>query len=511
MNRRDFLRKVGVTGAALTAAPLPMHALTPEAPPAKANAEIQVSDPAARSDRRNILLFIADDHSPIAGCYGTRAIKTPHLDRLAASGVRFTQASTPVSSCSPSRACLLTGLYQHTNGQYGLAHGMHNQHSVEGILTLPAIFRAAGYVTGLVGKKHVKPLDAYRFDWEYLGLNEGDGHSIPVLEMNRNVAEMAVMARGFFKQAQERPFVLVVAWGDPHRGEGEHGDDFSNKPYAGVPATRYDPADVDVPSFLPDLPEVREDLAEYYQAISRMDHGIGLILDELKEAGHGDNTMVIYTSDHGMPFPCVAKTNQYDPALRVPLLVSAPDMPGKGSTRESFVSHVDMLPTLMEWAGIQKPRDYKLPGRSFLPLLGADSSEGRDEVYGSHTMHEVTMFYPMRSIRTREFRYILNLLPESPVPMAVDVAGSRSWKAIVKHRPDKIGGRTARDLFHRPAEELYDLRKDPEERTNVAPDPAYESTLQGFRERMKKFREETKDIWLTAPWRDGNEFVKSAS
>src|SRR4051812_39312691 len=152
MNRRDFLKKASVTGAALTAVPLPMDALAADAE-LRAHAETPLPAPPSPPAGRNILLFIADDHSPIAGCYGNKAVKTPHLDRLAASGVRFTQASTPVSSCSPSRACLLTGLYQHTNGQYGLAQGVQNQHSFEGVLTLPALFRASGYLTGLVGKK----------------------------------------------------------------------------------------------------------------------------------------------------------------------------------------------------------------------------------------------------------------------------------------------------------------------------------------------------------------------
>jgi N-sulfoglucosamine sulfohydrolase len=436
------------------------------------------------------------------------------MDRLAASGVLFRHAYTPVSSCSPSRACIMTGLYQHTNGQYGLAHGVHNQQTMLTALTLPKLFRDAGYATGLIGKKHVRPQEQYPFETEIKGAQE-DGEAAPnapELALNRDVHQMALKAREFFAKNHDRPFMLLVGWGDPHRGAGDNGDGFANKHYEGVPAVPYDPAKVEVPFFLNDYPGVRQDLAEYYESISRMDHGVGLVLDELKASGRADDTLVICTSDHGMPFPCIAKTNQYEPALQVPLIIASPESAKRGIVNNALVSHVDLLPTLLAWAGIRLPKDYApLPGRSLLPILNQEEPRGFNEVYGSHTLHEITMFYPMRSIRTRKYKYIVNVTPEMPYPMGLDVLDGKAWKAIVAEKPKELGGRPMKELFHRPVEELFDLRKDPEEKQNVAADPAYGAVLKEMRRKMDEFRAATKDTWRGEAWRKGAELADTVT
>src|SRR6266850_2253825 len=201
------------------------------------------------SPRRNVLLIIADDQGLDLGCYGNSAIKTPSIDQLATSGVRFTHGFTTVSSCSSSRSVMQTGLYNHTNGQYGLAHAPHNQHTLEWVATLPKLLKAVGYATGMVGKLHVKPESLYPFDYR----SELDSIEENEIADNRDVAMMAQKAGELISANRARPFFLTVGYRDPHRAQ----QGFANtRVYSGVQKATYDPATVRVPYHLPDWPEV---------------------------------------------------------------------------------------------------------------------------------------------------------------------------------------------------------------------------------------------------------------
>jgi len=434
-------------------------------------------------ERPNVLLLVSDDQGiDQSGCYGNNVIRTPNLDALAADGVRFTQAFTTAASCSPSRSSILTGLYPHQNGQYGLAHRTHHFRIFEWVETLPTLLHKAGYRTGVVGKLHVEPRSQSLFDFTAPGRE---------LMGNRNVAKMAEYAGQFMRSCGDQPFFLLVGFSDPHRTRNGFGND---RDYPGIRPVHYSPDEVVVPQFLPDWPEVREELADMYEAVTRMDTAVGMILDQLARLGKAENTLVIYVSDNGIPFPG-AKTNIYDAGVRLPMIVRAPGVSRPGTTCDALVSFVDIVPTILEWTGVPGPK-YALPGRSFLPVLRGEQQPQRDAVFLSHSFHEVTMYYPMRGIRTRRYKYIQNLAWELEYPFASDLFRSKTWQAVLKRRSKQFGVRTTKAYLRRPAEELYDLERDPDEVHNLAGDPAYKPVLKDLKERLERMRKETADPWL---------------
>ena len=429
--------------------------------------------------QRNVLLLISDDQGLDLGCYGV-AVQTPRIDRLARGGTLFRHGYAAVSSCSPSRAVINTGLYTHQNGMYGLNHDVHHQALLPGVETLPALLRRAGYATALVGKKHVGPDSAFPYEAEL----------VPERSGIRDVRELAVAATSFIRSTNDRPFFVTVGYSDPHRAAVDYGND---RAWLGVKPERYDPRRVQIPSHLPDLPAVRQDLAEYYESLSRLDAGVGMILDDLAATGRADDTLVIFLSDNGRPFPG-AKTNFYDPGIHLPLIVRAPG--SAPAVCDAMVSWTDIAPTVLDWAGVAPPAAYKLSGSSLLPLLGKADDPARDAIFASHDFHEINQYYPMRAIRTRTHNYILNLAYQLPYPIAGDVAGSPSWKAIVADPSLRLGWRSQAAYLQRPAEELYDLTRDPAELTNLAGDPGYARIKAELAERLRAMRAATKDPWL---------------
>ncbi len=435
--------------------------------------------PAAERTARNVVLLIGDDLGFQLGCYGNKTIRTPNIDALAKNGTRFTHAFAAVSSCSPSRATLYTGLHTHTSGQYGLAHAEHNFHTFSNVRSLPGLLKANGYRTGIVGKIHVLPRSVYPFDVEI----------VQGLAGNRGVAAMAERARQFIRDGGDKPFALVVGFSDPHRAAKGFGNE--NK-YPGVKEIAYEPSDVTVPYFLSDKPDVRRDLADYYQSISRLDQGVGFLLDALKETKHAEDTLVIFLSDNGPPFPG-AKTTLYDSGVHLPLIVASPAQKQRGLTNNAMVSWIDILPTILDWTATKTLP--ALTGRSLLPILEEENPKGWDVVYGSHQCHEVTMYYPMRMIRTRTHKYIRNLAYKLDYPFASDIYNSPTWQGILERGDKTMGQRTVESFIHRPLEELYDLAKDPHESKNVAADPAYAEVLKDLRERLKAWQVKTRDPW----------------
>ncbi len=248
-----------------------------------------------------------------------------------------------------------------------------------------------------------------------------------------------------------------------------------------------------MPDFLPDKSDTREDLAQYYQSVSRLDLGVGLMLDALKETKHADDTLVIFLSDNGIPFPG-AKTTLYDPGLNLPLILAAPAQKQRGVVNRAMASYIDIMPTILDWMSVKAPAG--LPGRSLLPILEQENPTGWDVVYGSHQCHEVTMYYPMRMIRTRTHKLILNLANPLEYPTAADLYGSQTWQAILKRGDKTLGERTLESYLHRPHEELYDLEKDPKEVKNVVGDPKYADVLKDLRARLKDWQVKTKDPWV---------------
>jgi len=482
LDRRQFLSAglAAAAGAAIASGERTLAA-TPDNAAAKT---------CATERKRNVLLIVSDDHGYDMSCVGSK-VRTPVLDALAREGVLFTDAYASVSSCSSSRATLYTGLYSHTNGMYGLAHDVHNFSLLDDVKTLPWMLKQGGYATALVGKLHVRPEPLLAYDAWLLPEQPG----------NRNVAAMGHAAGKWMREQGDKPFFLTMAYSDPHRA-GDKSNFGNTREWPEVKRERYKPADVSIPAHLPDLPSVREDLAEYYESVSRMDAGIGLLLRELKESGHENDTLVIYLSDNGRPFPG-AKDNLYYEGIHLPLIVRSPNSKERGlrdaiRLNRAMVSWIDIAPTILDWTGVTPPADYgylPLPGLSILPILEQNEPTGWEEVFATHSFHEIDQYYPTRALRTRKFSYFVNLQPALEVPIASDVALSPSWKAITSTPGAKLGKRTLDAFHHRPAEELYDLETDPDEVVNLAADPRHATALADLRRQLDTWRTSTRDQW----------------
>ncbi|MBM3738287.1 MAG: sulfatase, partial [Acidobacteria bacterium] len=394
----------------------------------------------AQSRPRNILLMIADDLGLHTGAYGDSNAKTPHLDRLAAEGVRFTNAFCTTASCSASRSVILSGLQNHSNGHYGHAHAEHNLHYLPRIKSTPELLKAAGYRNAIVGKLHVNPLGG--FTWDLNAANLG----------GRNGAEMADAVKKFIQSDPSRPFHIHCGFTDPHRAA----QGFANRAYPRIQPNRFDPAKIKMPEFLPGNTETRAEVAEYYEAANRLDQNVGMMMEVLRETGQLDNTLVVFISDNGMPFPN-AKTNCYDAGIHLPMIVRAPGQSKRGLVNNAMVNWTDLLPTFLDYAGAQGP-GYELHGRSIMPILEQENPSGRDSVFFSHTFHEITMYYPVRGIRNRQYKYMRNLFPELEFPHASDLWASATWQSVLRAGENgKIGQRTAAAYLHRKGEELYDI------------------------------------------------------
>ena len=462
----------------------------------------------------NIVLIVADDHGREAlGCYGNTAIRTPHIDQLAADGTRFSNAFCTTASCSPSRSVLLTGLHNHANGMYGLEHQVHHFSSFDTVRSLPVLLEQAGYRTARIGKLHVAPERVYHFQQVLKGGGVNDPASI-----GRSPVEMARYCYDFIneknnqrsdaRRGDARPFFLYFATDDPHRSntvapdgkpvfDGSKPNLFGNRPggYPQVGDHFYQPREVKVPSYLPDTKACRAELAQYYESISRLDQGVGRLIEYLKEAGQYDNTLIIYLSDNGAPFPG-SKTNLYEPGMRLPCIVKLPKPQKKGFIQDALISWVDVTPTLLDFAGVTVSNVSK-QGRSFKNIIEQENVTGWDEVYASHSLHEVTMYYPMRVLRERRYKLIYNIAHALPYPMALDLYNSFVWQDVLKTKQKQFGKRTIDAFLHRPRFELYDLQADPEEVHNLANNPNYQTTLKRMQEKLKRFQQQTRDPWVS--------------
>ena len=468
---------------------------------------------ATQAAEKNIIVVIADDLSPTIGCYGDMTARTPNIDRLAADGTLFRYAFATTASCSASRSVVLTGLHNHRNGHYGHLHSYHKFSSFPWVKTLPVLLSSAGYRTARAGKHHNGPEEIYFFEEKIKG-------------SSRSPVEMANNCEEFIKADSDKPFFLYYATSDPHRGGGRASelkhqpDRFGNKPnkgsYPGVTEVFYDPAKVKVPPFLPDTPETRAELAQYYQSTSRVDQGLGRLMEILKKNGKWENTLILFTSDHGMAF-AGGKTTVYEGGLRVPFIVRNPYQKERGNTNNAMISFVDITPTLLDFAGgydakvgAAKPElatmpggrrskkdPYKFHGRSFLPILAEKTPDGWEIIHASHTFHEIQMYYPMRVIRDRKYKLIWNIAHPLPYPFASDLWAAPSWQAQWKKGPDApYGKKTVREYIQRPQFELFDISADPNETVNLATEDKYKPVLEEYKAKLKKFQNLTQDPWV---------------
>ena len=420
--------------------------------------------PLHAADRPNIVFAIANDWGrPHAGAYGDEGIKTPAFDRLAREGVLFENAYISSPSCTPSRGAIITGQQFWRLGAAGNLWSVWPSKFAE----YPKLLAGDGYFVG-----------SYRKGW-------GPGRH-PYSAVNPAGKQYQSVDAFFAARATDSPFCFWFGASDPHR------------PYtrgSGV-ESGIDLAKVHLFEHYPDVEEIRSDVADYYWEVERFDREVGELIARLEEMGELDNTIFVMTGDHGMPFPR-GKANLYDSGTGVPLAIRWKARVPGGRRVTDFVSTTDLAPTFLEAAGLSVPAE--MTGRSLVGLLTSDGS-GRAEPARDHVLFGKERHvpgqeapdsggYPMRGIRTDEYLYIRNLRADrwpAGTPNHEAAFITHAWLADCDNGPTKTylwthqddpAVKTYYDLAFgmRPAEELYDLMKDPGQVHNVANDPAYDT------------------------------------
>jgi arylsulfatase A-like enzyme len=427
------------------------------------------------ANQPNILFCLADDWAwPHAGAYGDRVVKTPVFDCVAREGVLFTHAFSAAPSCTPSRAAILTGQAPHRLEEGGNLYGSLPQK----FAVYPDLLEQAGYVVGLTGK-----------GWGPGNFQSGGRTRNPAGPSFKSFKDFLATVPA------DKPFCFWFGNFDPHR------------PYdkdSGI-ASGMNPRNVIVPSDLPDTPEIRSDILDYYFEVQRFDRNVGELLAAIEAAGKAENTIVVISGDNGWPFPH-GKANLYDAGTRQPLAICWPARVKGGKTSDAFVNLADLAPTFLEAAGL-KPMP-EMTGQSLLPLLVGKKQRHRDKVFLERERHANVrngdLSYPSRAVRTKDFLYVRNFRPDrwpagdpekwKSVGPFGDCDGSPSKELILAHRDKPEFVKFFQLAFaKRSVEELYDLSKDPHQITNVADRTEYAATKQKLRIRLDRWMKDTKD------------------
>jgi len=437
----------------------------------------------------NILILTADDLSYNSiGAYGCDITDiTPNIDRFAQQGLRFTHAHINSAVCQPCRQSLLTGRYPHNNGAEGFEPIDRN------VPTLPGQLKKTGYFNGILGKEiHHQPVD--RFFWDYIPfITETD--SIWRSGYSRNPALFYQYSARFFSIAikNNKPFFLVANSHDPHRPFVGSSRDTATWGNNMPPVTRqFSPEEVKTPAYLPDLTDVRKEIAQYYGSVYRCDQNIGAVLDALHESGLEDNTLVLFLSDHGASFP-FSKAQCYLNSTKTPLIVKWPGkiIPGSVDTTH-FISGIDLMPTIMESAGL--PMIPNLDGRSFLTLLLNKKQGNRNYTYSAFYQIYAKIRYTMRCLQNKNYGYIYNFWSDGKTRMSGDATGGLTWRAMLEaaETDPEIAKRV--ELYkHRVPEEFYNFKNDPDGLNNLIDDPAYADEIKKFRKKMLKLMKRCND------------------
>jgi N-sulfoglucosamine sulfohydrolase len=404
----------------------------------------------------NILYLHSHDTGRYLEPYGY-PVPTPNIMQLANQGVVFREAFCAVPTCSGSRAALLTGQYGHNNGMLGLAHrgwvlNDYGQHMVHTL-------REAGYWSAMIGEQHIaKRPDVIGYD------------RVVKVETTR-VEAVAPIAIELIAAGPRRPWFFSVGFFETHReffAPSSVGDVLYSRP----------------PENIPDHPDTRRDMASYKASARSLDQGVGAVLQALDQHKLVDDTLVVFTTDHGLAFPG-AKATLYDRGIGVTLIVRGPGGFDGGRVIDALVSHLDIYPTLCDLAGIDRP-DF-LQGESLLPLAGRHVDEVRDHLFAEATFHAA--YEPQRAVRTQRHKYIrrfgdraLPVLANTDDGPSKDLLLARGWG----ERPI-------------PFEQLYDVALDPNEAHNLIDDPAYADVRRDLTQRLERWMRETGDPLLDGP------------
>ena len=417
--------------------------------------------------RPNILWLIAEDFGPHLGCYGTREVLTPNLDRLAAEGVRYTRFFTTAPVCSPSRSAFMTGMYQTTIGAHN--HRSHRDDGFTlptGVRVLTDWMRDAGYFTANIRHmpEPVKWKGTAKTDWNFTYAGKPfDSDRWSDLKANQ-------------------PFFAQINFQETHRA-------FHAPKHA-------DPAKVELPPWTPDHPVAREDMAQYLDAATELDRKIGLVSKQLEADGLASNTIVLFFGDNGQAH-VRGKQFCYDSGLHVPLIVRwptsipAPKHFSPGSVDNRILMAIDLAPTMLALAGVKVPS--KMQGQ---PFLGSRAGKPREYAFGARDRCDETVFR-FRTVRDARYRYIRNFTPERPFLQANEYK-EKSYPVWNLLKELNVAGKltpvqAALCAPTMPAEELYDLETDPHEVHNLIQAPEQQKTLKRLRRALEKWIGQSND------------------
>ena len=427
----------------------------------------------------NIVWIFVDDMSANFSCYGEKLIATPHVDQLAAEGVKFTKAFVTAPVCSPCRSALMTGCYQTTIGSHHhrSGRGVEKITLPTGIVPVPKLFHDAGYYTCIggplvKGKAKLAKTD-YNFEWD------------------ENIYDSNDWAG---RKAGQPFFMQVQLHGGKYRGQKPN-PNFEARATRELDS-RVKPAEVTLPPYYPRDPVLLKDWADYLDCCRITDNEVGEVVARLKKENILDETIVFFMTDHGISH-ARGKQFLYDHGTHVPFVVRGPGL-GKDVVREDLVEHIDMTATSLAIAGIAIPS--WMQGRDIF----ANNYKPREAVFAARDRCDETIDH-IRSVRTQNFKYIRNYLNERPL---LQPCQYKDDKAILQrlrelHKAGELNALQEKLLFspQRPREELYDLRADPDEINNLAGDPTHANELAAMRQRLTDWEERTQDKGRTPePW-----------
>ncbi len=402
-------------------------------------------EPKKKQEAPNIIFFLADDCTfRDIGCYGSKDAITPRIDNFAKEGMRFTQCFQAVAMSSPTRSNLYTGLYPVKSGAYP-----NHTFVKDGVQSIVQHLRPKGYNTALLGKTHINPRSAFPFN--YLG----DSDELDFNKMESYIGD---------QKRKNEPFCLFVCSHQPHG------------PYTQGDPSRFPEEKLTIHPYLVDTKETRKVFSQILAEIEYMDGEFGQCLDILEKYGLSDNTIVVFASEQGNGLP-FAKFTCYDNGLQSAFVVRWPGKVKPGKESNAMIEYCDVTPTLMDIAGVEVNKE--LDGKSFLPVLLGKTNKHKEYVYGIQTTRGVIgcpTFYGSRSVRSKKFKYILNLTPdETFVNSTNNSSVFKSWQK--KALNDYNASLLANKYLKRPAEELYNVERDPFELNNLANNPAYASQM----------------------------------
>ncbi len=426
------------------------------------------------AQRPNLVLLISHDLGCHIGPYGVIPEACPRLNELAAESMRLDSHFVTSPGCSQSRSSLITGRYPHANGQFGLSHLGWTLNRDE--VLLPTVLRDSGYQTAMFGIWHLN-------EWTLEGFNHVSDDVSTRDSSPEGMADIASLRAAEWLESNaanesDKPFYLHVGFWEAHRPFcGQDGDP--------TDVGELDLENIDVPDYLPDNEAVRRECAHLRRSVESVDAGVGRILDALDAVGQRDNTIVIFTADHGLPFPR-AKGTLYDPGIQVAFMARWPGRIAGGSHSTNLTSNADVMPTLLEAAGLDTPE--RAQGESFLGLLNGDQGGPRSAVFAEKTYHE--HYDPIRCVRTDRFKFIRNFEERPNLVMPSDIYNSTTRQSMTDD--EAFWGR-------RPAEELYDLEADPQERNNLASDAGMREIKRGLELQLIDWMAATGDPLLKGP------------